>query len=89
MVWGSVPYHAILENVMPPLKWVLMHDNDPKQTSRLTKNWLMQYRIEVLEWSTPSSTLNPIRNLWTNLKAAVYNANPKTQQQLCEIAQAA
>ncbi|GJQ67851.1 putative sagittal suture morphogenesis [Trypoxylus dichotomus] len=72
-----------------PLKWVLMQDKDPKDTSRRAKNWLMQRRMEVLQWWMLSPNLNPIENLWTNFKEAVYNANPKTQQQLWGIVQAA
>jgi len=36
------------------------HDNDPKHTTKSTKEWLQQRKINVLEWLSQSLDLNVI-----------------------------
>ncbi len=62
--------------------WVFQHDNDPKHMAKATKEWLKKKHIKVLEWPSQSPDLNPIKNLWRELKVRVAKHQPRNLNDL-------
>ena len=42
--------------------FVFQHDNDPKHTAGVVKDWLKQKKIETLNWPPFSPDMNPIEH---------------------------
>ncbi len=63
-------------------RFTFQQDNDPKHTAKITKEWLHNNSVTVLERPNQSPNLNPIEHLWRDLKMAVHQRLPSNLTEL-------
>uniref|UniRef100_A0AAR2L4R7 Tc1-like transposase DDE domain-containing protein n=1 Tax=Pygocentrus nattereri TaxID=42514 RepID=A0AAR2L4R7_PYGNA len=78
----GVSTHLSLIKLKMKRNFIFQHDNDPKHTSKSTKECLHRNKIKTLEWPSQSPDLNPIEHLWGDLKRAVHRRCPRNLSDL-------
>jgi transposase len=68
-------------------KCVFQMDNDPTHTSKVVAKWLKVNNVKVLEWPSQSPDLNPVEDLWSDLKNIVRARRPTNLIQLHQLFQ--
>ncbi|KAI3376840.1 hypothetical protein L3Q82_000420 [Scortum barcoo] len=63
-------------------RFTFQQDNDPKHTAKITKEWLWNNSVTILDWPSQSPDLNPIEHLWRDLKMAVHQHSPSNLTEL-------
>jgi transposase len=62
--------------------WWFLQDNDPKHTSTDVQTWLFTHGVQRIDFPPYSPDLNPMENLWNNLKRRVEKRNARDIDEL-------
>ena len=66
----------------PTGQWWFQQDNWSVHTAGTSQAWFHNHGIDLIEWPAWSPDLNPIENLWNDLKRRVYAHHARTMEEL-------
>jgi len=66
----------------PRGQWWYQQDNASPHTAGTSRVWFHNHGVDVIDFPPWSSDLNPIEELWNDLKRRVYAHHPKTMEEL-------
>lgn len=66
----------------PRGQWWYQQDNWSVHTASTSQVWFHNHGIDLIDWPAWSPDLNPIENLWNDLKRRVYAHHSKTMEEL-------
>jgi len=65
--------------------WHFLHDNDPKHTSGVVKEWIHNNGVATIDFPPYSPDLNPMENLWNDMARAVEKHACETMEELQDV----
>jgi transposase len=69
----------------PNQQWFLLQDNAPYHTSTDTQAWLHNNGVDCIDFPPYSPDLNPIENLWAELKRCIDQQQPRNIEELKKV----
>jgi transposase len=66
----------------PRGQWWFQQDNASQHKAATSREWFHNHGIDLIDWPAWSPDLNPIEELWNDLKRRVYGRHPKSMDEL-------
>ena len=66
----------------PRGQWWFQQDNASQHKAATSREWFHNHGIDLIDWPAWSPDLNPIEELWNDLKRRVYGRHPHSMEEL-------